>query len=222
LLHETIPSVRSFFEEHSLRAREKARGDRPTLKHWLTQFRILTRSKWDEQAYDDSATGLRYAWERRGAGREPGALVTIWVEGVSSDDDDVWFYPEWLDPRTYQGGAGRDAGQQERAHERIRVLRHCWDNRLPFDALLLENGKTQAELMTARKPASAISQSLREEVQWRVHSWNEATQWAVLVRGPAVHPGWRPPGERDTSTREAPPHWSFPDQAHRAWWKQLQ
>lgn len=215
VLNEALPEVKLYFEGRHADAYRQTRGQRPTLKHWLTQFGILTGTVWGDAKYMDEGAGLHYGWERTGAGQAPGRIITVWTEVVHTDPDGIWYLWDPLTPEVNEDGKERDAGQQERMRERARMLRACFETKEPFDALLLENKKSQAELRAAKKPASAISQSVRDEQQWHVLSWDEAQQRALLVRGPAARPGWRPPGEGGAPAVPGEPHLVFPDQAHR-------
>lgn len=208
MLTEAEKDVRDFFWDRWQLVKNKLQRV-PTMVHWLTQYGIVGDTAWSRAKYEDEFDGLHYAWIRSGKDVLPGMLITVWCEGVSIDDKGVWYFEDNLDPYMTSDGKIRDELQRSRTHERAQILKAAYEQKMPVDAILLENERTREQLRSPKHPASKIKNSLRDEFGWNVVRWTDDPPRALVVRGP-VRPGWRAPGDET-----ADPALSFPDQAHR-------
>ena len=209
MLNEARPQIREKFQQLWTDAKNRSKK-RPTMLRWLTNYGIVGDTVWALRRYKDNYDGLHYAWVREGVQREPGVLITVWSERVFVDDSGTWFFEDNLDLQQTDDGRVRDELQRARTLERTEILRSAYQRRVPVDAILLENARTQAELQGPPHPSSKIKESGRDDQQWYVVDWKENPPRPLVARGPR-RPGWRRP---EDETAE-PSGLGFPNQAHR-------
>lgn len=212
MLSEALLDVRTHFSAlHS--AAVIAHKGHPKVTDWLTKWGLTVGTLQERKHLQEGGYALKYAWERTRPDQEPGALVTLWTEDLSVDDDGTWFAHDWLLPELHVNLQARGRLQVERTKERARILKAAFEAGRPFDGLLLENRLTRKKLYEQSSPQSEILNSVQDDVKWWVVRWDEEKSSALLVRS-AEHPkDWLPTHER--KKRASSFRLAFPDQAHR-------